>query len=336
MKKQILFVDDDAFVLSALRRLMRSHRDVWDVSFASNGNEAIQIMADLAFDVVVTDVRMPVMDGFELLDHVRNVHPNAIRIILSGQTDSDTDIRPVGPTHHCLTKPCSPDELRTTIQRAIRLQDELNREASGFPELSIHQFPVTPECVVDLRRAINRGETDPDIVAQIIRQDPILTLRVLMFANDTSAQLIGAATVAEAIKLMGARRILENVAANADQQIAIDTLTHTTLVEECLRYSQQCAELAQQHSAGPVVVNESKLAGLAINIGPIAVLVAKALGNDITHQNTDAIGALLIRSWAFSNSVAEAIAFRNSDIPTNSQSFTPLDAFRKSWDPIGV
>ena len=71
MVRKLLFVDDEPKVLEGLRRMLRPLRDEWDMAFARGGPEALQLLGRDAFDVVVTDMRMPDMDGAELLAQVR-------------------------------------------------------------------------------------------------------------------------------------------------------------------------------------------------------------------------------------------------------------------------
>ncbi len=65
--KRVLFVDDDASILDALRNLLRKQRNEWDMVFALGGSEALAELSKAPFDVVVTDMRMPGMDGAALL-----------------------------------------------------------------------------------------------------------------------------------------------------------------------------------------------------------------------------------------------------------------------------
>jgi YesN/AraC family two-component response regulator len=80
---RILFVDDEPNVLAGLKRMLYSLRNEWDMTFVSSGAEALQCLSESPFDVLVTDVRMPGMNGVELLEQVVNLHPGVIRIVLS-------------------------------------------------------------------------------------------------------------------------------------------------------------------------------------------------------------------------------------------------------------
>ena len=84
--KKILFVDDEKQILRALRRLFMN-RD-YDVHFAQSGSEALEIMKTEDIDLLVSDIRMPVMDGLELLRQAKEKSPLTLRVALSGYTDN--------------------------------------------------------------------------------------------------------------------------------------------------------------------------------------------------------------------------------------------------------
>ena len=71
MKRHILFVDDEPKVLGGLRRMLCGEQGEWDMSFAGSADDALAMMRESGFDVVVSDVNMPGKDGFALLEHMR-------------------------------------------------------------------------------------------------------------------------------------------------------------------------------------------------------------------------------------------------------------------------
>ena len=115
--KRVLFVDDEPDVLDGLRRLLHKERRKWDMAFVDGGAAALQELRTSPFDVVVSDVRMPGIDGVELLRRVKDEYPSTARIVLSGHTDP-ASMRKASPiANRFLTKPCDPDTLRSAIQR---------------------------------------------------------------------------------------------------------------------------------------------------------------------------------------------------------------------------
>ncbi|MEA2290412.1 MAG: hypothetical protein QOD55_2409, partial [Solirubrobacteraceae bacterium] len=86
--RRILFVDDDPNVLEGLRDALRSRRREWRMVFVDGGESALAELERDAYDVVVSDMRMPVMDGAELLSRVRRHQPHTVRIVLTGYADA--------------------------------------------------------------------------------------------------------------------------------------------------------------------------------------------------------------------------------------------------------
>ena len=114
---KLLFVDDEPKILDGLRRSLRPFRHEWTPEFANGAAEALRLLETEDFDVLVTDMRMPGMDGLELLRQVTAHHPHLLRIVLSGQSDLENFVRSSGVTHHYLSKPCSVDDLRLAVTR---------------------------------------------------------------------------------------------------------------------------------------------------------------------------------------------------------------------------
>ena len=135
-KKRILFVDDEPLVLQGLQRMLRSMRDEWEMEFAEGGAKALERLAQAAFDVVVSDMLMPGMNGAALLAEVMQRHPHTVRIILSGHADKDLILKCVGSTHQYLSKPCDPDARHAHRQR--RSKDRDGRRQRG-PRLPLRQ-----------------------------------------------------------------------------------------------------------------------------------------------------------------------------------------------------
>jgi YesN/AraC family two-component response regulator len=121
MKKSILFVDDEPRVLDGLERMLRPMRHVWAMSFAKSGHEALVILKEAHFDVVITDIRMPVMNGLQLLSEVKRLYPDTARIILSGESDMELTMKAVNVSHQFLNKPCNTEALKAAISRTTGL-----------------------------------------------------------------------------------------------------------------------------------------------------------------------------------------------------------------------
>jgi CheY-like chemotaxis protein len=118
-KKRILFVDDDPQLLVGLRNVLHRDRSRWDMVFVNGGDAALRELHAMPFDVIVSDLRMPGIDGAALLEKVRTSSPKTRRIMLSGSADETELERAMPAVDLLLSKPCETRKLREAIERAV-------------------------------------------------------------------------------------------------------------------------------------------------------------------------------------------------------------------------
>ena len=126
----VLFVDDEVNILRAVQRLLRN--EPCRVLTASRGVEALDLLTSDAAQVVVSDQRMPEMNGVELLLAVRDRHPDAVRMMLTGYTEMNVAVEAInhGEIYRLITKPWNDDELKATLRQAFDhydLKSEIRR-----------------------------------------------------------------------------------------------------------------------------------------------------------------------------------------------------------------
>lgn len=183
MSKRILFVDDEPMVLSGLQRSLRAMREQWDMIFVNSGAEALQRMEQEPFDIVVTDMRMPVMTGAQLLEEVKRRFPQCFRIILSGQADQETIIQSVDPTHQYLAKPCDTDELKKRLLRAFAVRGLLkNRELQAVVS-RLEAMPSLPSLYLEVTRELEASEPSLTRIAKLVSEDMAMTAKLLQLVN---------------------------------------------------------------------------------------------------------------------------------------------------------
>ena len=102
----IIFVDDEINILEGLRRSLKGKIGEWQMDFAMGGEEALKLMNAHPYDLIVTDMKMPGMSGEELLGKVAELHPNTVRIVLTGHYKRSSVFRLVESDHFYLSKPC--------------------------------------------------------------------------------------------------------------------------------------------------------------------------------------------------------------------------------------
>jgi DNA-binding NtrC family response regulator len=115
MPKRILFVDDEPAMLSSLRCMFRKQRHQWDMVFASSGREALAEMSKAPFDVLISDMRMPEMDGAELLAEVQARWPQVTCFILSGYAEAEARARATAVARAYFSKPCDIEMISAAI-----------------------------------------------------------------------------------------------------------------------------------------------------------------------------------------------------------------------------
>lgn len=183
-KAVVLFVDDDVNVIEGLKRMVKVLTPDWDACYSTSGVEGLVLMTTTKVDVVVADQSMPGMSGLEMLRRVQSIYPNVVRIILSSETDNESEeiLRATQTVHQFLIKPCKSEILQAIITRALRLRSllrnpELQQVISGIPYL-----PSLPPIFSELMRAI---ESDASLnqIGAIVAKDVSMTSRVLHLVN---------------------------------------------------------------------------------------------------------------------------------------------------------
>lgn len=119
---KLLLVDDEENILRSLKRVLR--REPWELTTASSGDEALAAMAAEKFDLVISDARMPSMDGPTLLAEIRRKYPWCIRILLTGYADINSTVKAIndGQIYRYISKPWDDGELRLIIRQALAFQ----------------------------------------------------------------------------------------------------------------------------------------------------------------------------------------------------------------------
>ena len=189
VRGSILFLDDDPPILNGLR--MRLHRfdRRWEMRFADCGEDALAELERWEADIVVSDVRMPGMDGVEFLRTVSERWPHTIRIALSGFAGVEQVAKLVPYAHQYLNKPCESPHLENLIERCLALPallpDKRLRALAG----AVRTLPVTVAAHTELQAALSRDNPKLHAVADIIARDTGLSAKVLQLANSAFFRL---------------------------------------------------------------------------------------------------------------------------------------------------
>lgn len=328
---KILFVDDDTMVLQGLRRALHRRADSWSMRFVGTTDEAFAEMERDPAEVVVSDLRMPGMDGVQFLDRIAALWPGTVRIILSGQTERETLLRAIGPAPQFLAKPCSAERLDHVVTRALRM-----RKALADPDFldrigRMRAIPSPPGIFVRLMEAIRNDAAPLDAVSRVVAEDVAFSARLLQIANSPIFALpMTIADVNHATRLLG----IETVRALALTHGMVASLAGTDLgglpIEALWIEGIQCGTVARHVAmsmrAPTEQVNEASLAGMLHGIGQLLLAMndprrhraARAAATAGQLSLTDAeeklfgfnhalAGGYLLHLWGFPDSVVEGV-----------------------------
>ncbi len=177
----LLIVDDDRLVLRSLARALRRARPQWRIDVHERPADALSALEQNAYDIVISDLDMPEIDGAELLNEVQRRRPSVVRIAFTGSQDAKHALRLVGPAHQYLRKPLSPAELLETMERAIGLRSHLHNPLVARIVSRKNALPMISSNYVRLVDAIEREDIEEAV--SCARGDAALAARVMQLAS---------------------------------------------------------------------------------------------------------------------------------------------------------
>ncbi|GJL56110.1 MAG: signal transduction protein [Nitrospirales bacterium] len=350
MKRRILFVDDDSNILQGLQRMLRSMRGEWDMDFANSSQDAFAHLAQAPYDVIVSDVKMPGMDGVELLTAVRSQYPQMTRLLLTGQAGEETILKAVGPAHQFLSKPCDADMLKTTISRTCALSAVL--EDPTLKELASQMvtIPTLPSLYAELVRTLEDPESTLERISTIVEKDMGMTAKILKLVNSAFFGLPRQiSSPSQAISYLGIEtlktlvltvQVFEELTPQAIAGFSVEALW-----EHSIQTGEYARRIAQAEGLDNSLIADTLTAGMLHDVG--ALLLASQLPDQFTAaielSNTQHIslhvaeqqimsashaelGGYLLGLWGLRHPVVEAVAFHHQPKKLESQQFTPLTA----------
>jgi HD-like signal output (HDOD) protein/ActR/RegA family two-component response regulator len=300
---RVLFVDDEPLVLRALGRMAHGMREECDAAFASSGEEALTLMADRPFDVLVSDMRMPGMDGAAVLTQAERRFPWIARIILSGYTQYESALRALPVCHRFLSKPLRAEDLRLVLLRTIALHRLLSDPALRELVGEAKELPARPQVYFQLRGALANPSSSMRAIARIVERDAGITGRLLRTVNN--------AFFAPASRITSAQQAISH--------LGTELMTGLVLSLECFGNFEDM--LAQCELIPESLERKAYLT---------ATITAELLGDETQRQ--DAFLAALLHDCGLLLLAARRPAMVSEAVRVARQDATPLHvAERKLW-----
>ncbi|MHB9007473.1 MAG: HDOD domain-containing protein [Limisphaerales bacterium] len=349
-KKRILFVDDEEMILEVLRRMLRPLTNEWEMNFAADAEEALAQMEQAPFDVVVSDMRMPGLNGAELLSEVMKRYPRTQRLIHSGYADRELILQCVGSTHQYLAKPCTVETLRGVLRRAAALDDSLGSETLKQLLGRLDRLPSIPALYVELVQKLQNPEVDLDEVAAVISKDMAMTAKMLKLVNSAFFGLqCEVNTPAEAASYLGLDTIKSLVLSiqvfSQFEDACVPGFSLDHVWPHSLQTAMTARAVAESALGDRKISDESFVAGLLHDAGKL--LLASHLGSrysealrlvasgqrapleaerEVLGGHHGEVGGYLFGLWGLPLPVVEAVILHHTPRLCPEPAFSPLTA----------
>jgi putative nucleotidyltransferase with HDIG domain len=325
---RILFVDDEADVLQGMRRTLREMRHEWTMEFATSGAAALEELAKTPADVIVSDMRMPGMDGWELLGEVKKLHPQTVRLVLSGHAEASSIMRAVGTAHQYLAKPCESGTLKAAISQTYRLRDLLSSDRLAQLVGRVDTLPSAPKAFQEILACLQRPNASVADAGKIIGRDVAMTANVIKLVNSAffgTRQPVS--TADRAVAYLGLDTLGALVMGHGVFKSGVTTGLEGFSLERLWQHSLDVAAAARMVALNqrllPPKVDAAFLGGMLHDVGKVVFATRLAAGSDgpaISAEDAFAqmeahhaeVGAYLLGLWGFPNSIVEAVAFHES------------------------
>jgi putative nucleotidyltransferase with HDIG domain len=331
----MLFVDDEPGLLKVIEGALRPMAKEWETHFVLSGKDALALMARAPFDVVVSDMRMPDMNGAQLLNLVLRQYPRSVRIILSGYVELKDAMSCVGVAHQFLQKPCKLVDLRKCLQRVADLNSQLQNEGLRTLAASMPNLPSVPALYLQMLDAIQSPNSSVQRIAEIASEDPAMSAKLLQLSNSAffgfSHEVY---SVAEAVQIVGAGT-LQALALAVPLFSSFDRRKCPSFpIEQVWDHSAQTGALARQIASSYLgdaqLAEQAFAAGVLHDIGKLiladgmpdqyAAILATAratsrplfqVEREVLSATHADIGAYLLTLWSLPFPLVEAVAYHH-------------------------
>jgi HD-like signal output (HDOD) protein len=354
--KSILFVDDERELLDGLRARLYKHRNDWRMQFVVSGDEALAILGKEPIDLVVSDVRMPGMDGGQLLTLVKERWPTTIRIIVSGYSDPIQAARLTSLAHQYVAKPCEDRQVENTIERCFQLRDLLSQDSLRDVVGRIGRLPAMPKTYANLQAALAQPSVTAGQIGDIVMADPAIATKVLQITNSAFFRLRKPIVrIKDAVTYLGFATVRNLVlCAEMFSQWKVPKELPDIDPDDLQQHAQHAAAACKSLAAMRASPDDAWLAGLVHDIGywvliqecpkdfaralemsraekrPLAECERLVIG--ATHAE---IGAYLLGLWGLPYPIVEAVALHHNPTAVASQGYDLVGALAISHVLLG-
>ena len=361
--RKILFVDGDQKVIEKLKKQLYPMRSKWKIEFAGSGKDALESMERSSYDVVVSDMHMPDMDGVNFFEIVMERFPGTVRIMHSDNSDRAMAMESVKCTHQFLMKPCTAEIMKYTIERTCKLKDLLKDEALIKTVGWIKNLPSLPILYVQITKEMQSPEPSLTKVGSLISRDISLSAKILQLVNSgyfgLPQKIIDPqqATIYLGTEIIKALVLSNHVFSSFTDEAELLGFGISELWRHSLTVGMLAGEIARVEMAEDKVVEEAFIAGVLHDIGKLILLrvpvLYKKIMEFVEYTGSDQVdaeytvlktshaemGAYLLGLWGIPDSVVEILAFHHEPSALIENVFStinnPSDKNKDKTTPTG-
>ena len=332
-----------------MRRMMYSLRDDWNMFFAESGEKALEILAAEQIDIIISDMRMPGINGLQLLQKTQQLYPGIMRIVLSGQADNEDIIKSVMPIHQYLSKPCDFETIKTTITRILGLKSILANQQLLKYITGRKTLPSLPDMYQKLMKAINTPDVSVKEIGEIVEKDIGMSAKILQLVNSSffgftknitspvqAAVYLGIDTLKSLV--LGVGIFSEFEKKNTDKAMISKLWSHSISTAEIAKKialaqkrDRQFVDLAYTsgllHDIGILILLEDYGEQYATCFKDNTLLITEQMNKekDIVDSTHNKIGAYLLGLWGFSEPIVNAVYFHHNPAECPAEDTSLLD-----------
>ncbi|MGL1935076.1 MAG: response regulator [Fibrobacterales bacterium] len=335
-KPRILFVDDEKNIIDGIKRMLYPMRKEWEMIFTTSGQKALDYMAEHPVNVIISDMRMPEMDGSELLNTVKERHPQTARYILSGYSDKEMILKTIDSADQFLSKPCNPNLIKRVIQKVLNNDHTKNKQRALEYISRIEKLPTLPAVYEKLTRIMKNPECSAKLIASVIQQDVAMSAKILQLVNSTFFGLKNEVNdLTQAVTFLGfdvVKAVIVSVETfNQFTEDEMKTFDVDMLYAHATRCSIICKEILSTQTENKELLENALITGLLHDIGILVLVknepakyatVFEASGSQmdtliqsekmimgITHAE---VGGVLLEQWGFRESIVNAVYYHHT------------------------
>ena len=327
----VVIVDNEQAVLNELASGFSAQRPCWQVHVTNSAEQALAVLQSHAVDCVVSDINLPGMNGAQLLCHVAQHQPDAVRIALSAQEDAELTLESVHATHRFIAKPDSAERVISAIERSLELRGQLHDPGLRSLITGITSLPILPEIYDRLMLELASEDFSIAVVTRIIESDISLSATLLKVVNSAYYGLTQhVQSPSHAVSLLGIEMVknilLSEKIVSQFKQFAAGTQHVAQLnIQASIRgvLANRFARLAKLSRRQ---IDHCQMAGMLSALGELVVISGMVNVDDLESHDfhQDAIGSSILGLWSLPDAIVEAVLHQSSACTVEDDIVTPL------------